>query len=58
LIGDQKIIFGSANSELEIKEKFDRLRVFYEEAMPFEGWDKYDEISVKYEGQIVCRKRR
>ena len=58
LLGDQKIIFGSANSELEIKEKFDRLRVFYEEAMPFEGWDKYDEISVKYEGQIVCRKRR
>jgi len=58
LLGDQKIIFGSAYSEQEIKEKFDRLKVFYEEAMPYEGWDKYDEISVKYEGQIVCRKRR
>jgi len=58
LLGDQKIIFGSAYSEQEINEKFDRLRVFYEEAMPYEGWDKYNEISVKYEGQIVCRKRR
>jgi hypothetical protein len=25
--------------------------------MPYEGWNKYSEISVKYEGQIVCRKR-
>ena len=57
LVGDQKIVFGSAYSEQKISEKFDRLRIFYEEGMPYEGWDKYDEISVKYEGQIVCRKR-
>jgi len=25
--------------------------------MPFEGWEKYEEINVKYEGQIVGRKR-
>jgi cell division protein FtsQ len=57
LVGDQKIIFGSANSAQEVKKKFDLLSIFYKEAMPYEGWDKYDEISVKYEGQIVCRKR-
>ena len=57
LLGDQKIVFGSAYSEQKISEKFDRLRIFYEEGIPYEGWDKYDEISVKYEGQIVCRKR-
>ena len=57
LVGDQKIIFGSANSEQEVEKKFDLLNVFYKEAMPYEGWDKYDQISVKYEGQIICRKR-
>lgn len=58
LVGDQKIVFGTAYTEGEVKEKFERLKVFYKEAMPFEGWTKYSEISVKYEGQIVCRKRR
>jgi cell division protein FtsQ len=57
LIGDQKIVFGTAYSEEEVKEKFKRLKIFYREAIPFEGWSKYNEISVKYDGQIVCRKR-
>ena len=26
--------------------------------MPFEGWQKYSEINLKYDGQIVGRKRR
>jgi len=57
LLGDQKIIFGAApNSEL-VQDKFERLKHFYKEALPHEGWNKYKEISVKYEGQIVCRKR-
>ncbi|MEN9700502.1 MAG: hypothetical protein RLZZ301_1700 [Bacteroidota bacterium] len=58
LIGDQQITFGSARSDREVRDKFDRLLKFYKEAMPHEGWDKYSEISVKYEGQIVCRKRK
>ena len=57
LVGDQIIVFGSANTDEEVTEKFSRLTTFYEEAMPFEGWNKYSEISVKYEGQIVSRKR-
>jgi cell division protein FtsQ len=57
LIGDQKIVFGTAYSEEEVKEKFKRLKIFYKEAIPYEGWAKYSEISVKYDGQIVCRKR-
>lgn len=57
LVGDQKIVFGTANSVGEVKEKFERLKIFYNEAIPYEGWAKYSEISVKYDGQIVCRKR-
>ena len=56
LIGDQKIVFGSAYSEKEVEEKFEKLRIFYEEGMPNVGWNAYSEISVKYEGQIVCKK--
>ena len=57
LVGDQIIIFGSANTDEEVKDKFERLKIFYKEAMPYVGWDKYKEITVKYEGQIVGRKK-
>ena len=56
VVGKQKIVFGKASSVKEVEDKFQRLKVFYQEAMPFEGWNKYSEISLKYEGQVVCRK--
>lgn len=56
IVGGQKIIFGSAHSDEEVQEKFDKLKIFYNEAIPYEGWNKYDEISLKYGKQIVCKK--
>ncbi len=56
VVGKQRIVFGKASSLKEVEDKFQRLKVFYREAMPFEGWNKYREISLKYEGQVVCRK--
>ena len=58
LVGDHVINFGSANSKSEVGKKFEKLKVFYKEAIPYEGWRKYEEISLKYEGQIVCKKKR
>jgi cell division protein FtsQ len=55
LVGGQKIIFGSALTEEEVREKFKKLKIFYKEAIPFEGWNKYEEISLKYNKQIVCK---
>lgn len=57
LVGGQKIIFGSARNEEEISEKFKKLKIFYREAIPYEGWNKYEEISLKYDKQIVCKKK-
>ncbi|MDC3252622.1 hypothetical protein OAU25_00040 [Crocinitomicaceae bacterium] len=57
LVGDQKIVFGSAYSETQVSKKFEKLRVFYNEGMPYEGWGKYSEISLKYEDQIVCKRK-
>ena len=54
ILGDQKIRIGTLE---DIEEKLERLKTFYKEAMPFEGWKKYGSISVKYKGQIVCKKK-
>lgn len=57
LVGDQKIVFGKANSENQVKAKFEKLRTFYHEGMPYVGWQTYSEINVKYDGQIVCKRK-
>ena len=54
VLGDQKIRIGTLDN---LEDKLSRLKIFYEEAMPYEGWKKYSSISVKYKGQIVCKKR-
>lgn len=54
VLGDQKIRIGSID---DLEDKLQRIRVFYDEAMPYEGWRKYASISVKFKGQIVCKKK-
>lgn len=56
IVGGQKIVFGTAATEEEVRQKFTKLKVFYKEAIPYEGWNKYREISLKYRKQIVCKK--
>ena len=55
-VGSHTIIFGSAFSDREVEEKFKKLKVFYKEGLPYEGWNKYDIINLKYKKQIVCKK--
>lgn len=56
-VGSQKIIFGSARTDEDVAKKFKKLVVFYKEGMPYEGWNTYEEINLKYDKQIVCRKK-
>lgn len=53
MIGDQKIIVGGIKN---LDNKFWRLKTFYKEAMPREGFQKYETINLKYRNQVVCRK--
>lgn len=53
-LGDHIVKFGEAGN---YEWKFNVLRTFYKEAMPVTGWDKYDEIDMRFNGQLVCRKR-
>jgi cell division protein FtsQ len=53
LIGDQKIVLGSTR---RLEDKLRRLKIFYQQGMPYEGWRKYETINLKYNGQVVCRR--
>jgi cell division protein FtsQ len=52
LLGRQKVILGSVD---DLKNKFERLKIFYQEAMPYTGWNTYSTLNVKYNGQVVCK---
>ena len=56
-VGEHKIIFGSADSEEQVKQKFEKLTTFYEDVIPYEGWSKYKSINLKFENQIVAKKK-
>ncbi len=49
-VGDSEVLLGDLNL---LEDKFKRLRIFYLEAMPREGWRKYEKINLKYKKQIV-----
>lgn len=49
-VGDSEVLLGDLSL---LEDKFKRLRIFYLEAMPREGWRKYEKINLKYKKQIV-----
>ncbi len=53
-VGDQKILLGKYE---DIPEKLEKLIIFYKQALPYEGWNKYKSINLKYKDQVVCEKR-
>ncbi len=54
LVGAHVIVFG-AFEKPDIK--FAKLMSFYRNGLNVKGWNTYDVINLKYEGQIVCTKR-
>ena len=52
-IADQKILLGAPQ---KIEEKLERVRIFYENAMPKTGWNKYNVINAMYGNQIIAKK--
>lgn len=41
-----------------LDDKFARLKKFYTEVLPLQGWEKYDTLTLKWSGQLVASKRR
>lgn len=52
-VGQHVIELGSVD---DFREKFNRLRTFYREGLERVGWNKYQKISLAYDGQVVCTK--
>ena len=53
-VGNQEILFGKAEN---IKEKFDKLMIFYKQGLSKTGWNGYKRINLKYNNQVVCTKK-
>ena len=53
-VGAYRIIFGSFD---EYQEKFRKLYALFEKGLNKVGWNKYETINLKFDGQIVCTKR-
>lgn len=53
-VGNCRIVLGSLEN---FGEKMENLRLFYEQAVPKAGWEKYEIINLKYKNQIVCSKK-
>ena len=53
VLGSHKFKLGSFNN-LEIKIK--KMMTFYDKIIPKHGWEKYSEINLEYQNQIICLK--
>lgn len=53
-VGNHIIKFGDTGDYLL---KFNHLKALYIKALPEVGWDSYREINLRYDGQIICKKR-
>lgn len=53
-VGDFKIAFGKLDN---YEDKFSKLSTFIEKGLNVVGWNRYSEISLKYDNQVVCTRK-
>lgn len=53
-IGKQTILMGRFHNT---EDKLERLKTFYREGLPYKGWQAYRSFDLRYNGQVVCKKR-
>lgn len=53
-VGNHIIKFGVTD---DFESKLNHLETFYMTALPRMGWDSYREINLRYQGQIICKRR-
>jgi cell division protein FtsQ len=50
-VSKQVVEFGKP---VDIEEKFKKLKIFYKDILPAQGWNSYNRVSVQFKDQIVC----
>lgn len=53
-IGGQRILLGDGTA---LKQRFEKLRLFYREGIPKADWRRYSRIDLRFADQVVCTKR-
>lgn len=53
-VGDHKIILGDVGN---LDKKFNKLKLFYRQGIGKVGWDRYSQINLRFDKQVVCTKR-
>ncbi len=51
-IGSHVIVYGKHGADGQ--ERFENLKIFYKEGLPYEGWNKYKTVNIAFKGQVVC----
>jgi cell division protein FtsQ len=54
-VGDQVIKLGRYDENIT-PERLNRLKIFYREGLPYEGWQKYRSFDLRYEDQVIAKK--
>jgi cell division protein FtsQ len=54
-VGDHIVCLGAP---VGIKHKLDRLMKFYKYGLSQAGWGRYERISVEFDNQIICKKKK
>jgi len=55
-VGDQVIHLGHYH-KTKTRERLRRLKNFYREGLPYEGWRKYKSFDLRFSDQVIARKR-
>jgi len=55
-VGDQVIHLGRYDKE-KTRERLRRLKTFYREGLPYEGWRKYKSFDLRFSDQVIAKKR-
>jgi len=54
-VGDHIVYLGAP---VDVEKKLERMRKFYLYGLNQAGWNKYSHISVEFDNQIICKKRK
>lgn len=53
-VGNHTVVIGTPD---KLEKKMSDLLAFYRKGMPQVGWNTYRQISLKYDNQVICKKR-
>ena len=54
-VGEHVILLGMPTN---VEDKLNRMKLFYTEGLNKVGWNKYSEICLEYDNQIICKKNK